>query len=87
MRRSMSRGEYETLAAFRYALRQFLRFSEVAAQEAGLTPQQYQALLAIKGYPGRDPGNHLQVMAGGQVTTRPACRTGAGEWASEVAAP
>ncbi len=45
-------SEYETLAAFRYALRQFLRFSEEAAQAAGLTPQQHQALLAIKGFPG-----------------------------------
>jgi len=45
--------EYEILAAFRYALRLFLRFSEDAAQAVGLTPQQHQALLAIRGYPGR----------------------------------
>ncbi len=51
---SLSKGQYETLAAFRYALRQFLRFSEAAAQETGITPQQHQALLAIKGFPGRD---------------------------------
>jgi len=50
----VSKAEYETLAAFRYALRQFLHFSEEAAQRAGLTPQQHQALLAIKGFPGRD---------------------------------
>lgn len=42
------------LAAFRFALRQFLRFSEDAAQSAHLAPQQHQALLAIKGFPGRD---------------------------------
>ncbi len=42
------------LAAFRYALRRFLHFSEAAAQAAGITPQQHQALLAIKGFPGRD---------------------------------
>ena len=46
--------EYEILAEFRYALRRFLRFSESAAGEAGLTPQQHQALLAIKGFPGRE---------------------------------
>jgi DNA-binding MarR family transcriptional regulator len=51
---SLTKAEYEKLAAFRFALRQFLRFSEEAAQEAGVTPQQHQALLAIKGYPGRD---------------------------------
>ncbi len=50
----LSKAQYETLAAFRYALRQFLRFSEQAAKAGGLTPQQHQALLAIKGFPGRD---------------------------------
>lgn len=50
----LSKAEYEDLAAFRYALRQFLRFSEEAAKAAGITPQQHQALLAIRGFPGRD---------------------------------
>ena len=50
----LSKAQYELLASFRFALRQFLRFSEDAAQTAGITPQQHQALLAIKGYPGRD---------------------------------
>src|ERR1700729_2907500 len=52
--KQLVKSEYETLAAFRYALRQFLRFSEAAAQEAGITAQQHQALLAIKGFPRRD---------------------------------
>src|ERR1051325_8418632 len=52
--RPLEKAEYEMLAAFRYALRQFLRFSEEAAASVGLTPQQHQALLAVKGYPGRD---------------------------------
>jgi hypothetical protein len=47
-------AEYQTLAGFRYHLRRFLQFSEQAAQTAGLTPRQYQALLAIKGFPNRD---------------------------------
>jgi DNA-binding MarR family transcriptional regulator len=38
------------LAEFRHLLRQFLVFSERAAGRAGLTAQQHQALLAIKGY-------------------------------------
>ena len=50
----LSKSDYESLAAFRYSLRQFLRFSEEAAHAAGITPQQHQALLAIKGFPGRD---------------------------------
>jgi DNA-binding MarR family transcriptional regulator len=50
----LSKSQYEMLAAFRHALRQFLHFSEQAAHAAGVTPQQHQALLAIKGFPGRD---------------------------------
>jgi DNA-binding MarR family transcriptional regulator len=41
--------EYETLAAFRHALRRFLAFSAREARTAGLSPQQHQALLAVKG--------------------------------------
>jgi DNA-binding MarR family transcriptional regulator len=47
----VTQAEYEHLADFRYSLRQFLHFSEEAAQKAGVTPQQHQALLAIKGFP------------------------------------
>ncbi|MGH7975663.1 MAG: MarR family winged helix-turn-helix transcriptional regulator [Limisphaerales bacterium] len=50
----LRKAQYETLAAFRYALRKFIHFSETAAHAAGITPQQHQALLAIKGFPGRD---------------------------------
>lgn len=50
---SIKQSEYEALATFRYSLRQFLRFSEEAAQSIGLTPHQHQALLAIKGFPNR----------------------------------
>jgi DNA-binding MarR family transcriptional regulator len=53
-KKQLSKRQHERLAAFRYALRRFLHFSEEAAHEAGLTPQQHQALLAIKGYPGRE---------------------------------
>jgi DNA-binding MarR family transcriptional regulator len=49
--RRITKKEYEKLAAFRFNLRQFLRFSEVAARSVGLTSQQHQALLSIKGFP------------------------------------
>jgi DNA-binding MarR family transcriptional regulator len=52
--KKLSQAQYERLAEFRHALRQFLHFSEEAAHAAGITPQQHQALLAIKGFPGRD---------------------------------
>ena len=50
----ISKEQYEVIAAFRRRLRQFLRFSEQAAAGVGLTPQQHQLLLAIKGFPGRE---------------------------------
>jgi DNA-binding MarR family transcriptional regulator len=53
-RTAISKSHYELLAEFRHTLRRFQRFSQEAARSAGLTPQQHQALLAIKGFPGRD---------------------------------
>lgn len=41
-------ADYRLLAEFRGTLRKFLAFSEARAAEVGLTPQQHQALLAIK---------------------------------------
>jgi DNA-binding MarR family transcriptional regulator len=49
-RSKLTQDDYTALAAFRYLIRSFLDFSEVKAKEAGLTPRQHQALLAIKGY-------------------------------------
>jgi DNA-binding MarR family transcriptional regulator len=45
---TLDQGLYEGLAGFRYALRQFMAFSEAVTREAGVTSQQYQALLVIK---------------------------------------
>jgi DNA-binding MarR family transcriptional regulator len=53
-RRVLTKADYEMLAAWRYALRRFLAFSRAAAAQEGIPPQQHQALLAIKGFPGRD---------------------------------
>jgi len=50
----MLKEDYVVLATFRKSLRRFLRFVEVGALEAGITPQQHQVLLAIKGQPDRD---------------------------------
>lgn len=50
----LSKAQYEKLAEFRHTLRRFLRFSEEEAHRHGITPQQHQALLSIKGFPGRD---------------------------------
>ena len=40
--------DYRRLAAFRYSLRSFLRFSEAAAERMGLSAQRYQAMLAVR---------------------------------------
>lgn len=47
-------SDIDAVAAFRYAIRRFLRFSEQAARRERITPQQHQLLLAIKGFPNRD---------------------------------
>ena len=54
VRRKARAVDYQALAKFRYQLRVFLAFSETAAVRQGLTAQQHQALLAIKGFAGSD---------------------------------
>ncbi len=44
----LTEADYKVLAGFRYELRRFLAFSKREAEGAGLKPQQYQALLALK---------------------------------------
>jgi DNA-binding MarR family transcriptional regulator len=44
---------YEGLAGFRKAMRRFLAFSETKLKTAGITSQQYQAMLVIHVHPGR----------------------------------
>lgn len=48
----LSDADYQAIAAFRTVLRRFLHFSEEAARGAGISPQQHQLLLAIRGYRG-----------------------------------
>ncbi|MDK3255866.1 MarR family winged helix-turn-helix transcriptional regulator [Blastococcus capsensis] len=50
----LSKRDFEALARFRFGIRRYLRFSEETVRRHGLTPQQYQLLLAIKGFPDRD---------------------------------
>jgi DNA-binding MarR family transcriptional regulator len=48
---TMNDDDYGALAGFRYTLREFMRYSEAAAEKAGITPRQHQALLAIRAGP------------------------------------
>src|SRR3954465_14969365 len=50
----LTKEDFEALARFRFGIRRYLRFSEETVRRHGLTPQQYQLLLAIKGFPERD---------------------------------
>jgi DNA-binding MarR family transcriptional regulator len=44
-------AEYRALAELRYRIRRFLREGDAVARAAGLEPQQYLLLLAIRGLP------------------------------------
>ena len=63
----LSHADYELLASFRHALRQFLHFSEEASRATGVPPHQHQAMLAIAGTLGRESvtvgelAEHLQI--------------------------
>ena len=48
-KRELQPADFATLAEFRYALRCFTVFSEAEAHGQGLSPQQHQALLTVKG--------------------------------------
>lgn len=51
---SIGKRQYEALATFRYQLRLYLRYSEEMTRRHGITPLQYQLLLHVKGFPGRE---------------------------------
>jgi DNA-binding MarR family transcriptional regulator len=53
--KTLQAKDYAALGAFRYAMRKFLRvIKDVLAARAKLTPEQYEALLAIKSSSGVD---------------------------------
>jgi DNA-binding MarR family transcriptional regulator len=43
--------DFKSMAELRYQIRRFLRFSENAARQTGIEPQQHQLLLAVRGLP------------------------------------
>lgn len=66
-------ADYVALADFRFSLRQFLAFSEAKAGECGLTPQQHQALLAIRAVP---PGSATIGSVAERLLLKPHSATG-----------
>lgn len=77
--RVLTKSDFEALAEFRYQMRRFERFSELAAKAEGVTPQQYLAMLQIKGAPGRawltvgELAERLQVLPHAAVTLVSRC--------------
>jgi DNA-binding MarR family transcriptional regulator len=63
----LTHSDYELLARFRHALRKFLRFSRDFLARRNLTPEQYEAMLAIAAFSAkeglviRDLSERLQV--------------------------
>ena len=51
MARLPRQPDFQAMAELRYQIRRFMRFSETAAQQIGMEPQQHQLLLAVKGLP------------------------------------
>jgi DNA-binding MarR family transcriptional regulator len=51
---SLDAEHFQALAGFRLAMRRFLAAAEGLSKTAGITQQQYQALLAVRAWPGRD---------------------------------
>jgi len=51
MSRAQDQPDFKAMAELRYQIRRFLHFSEAAARQAGVEPQQHQLLLAIRGLP------------------------------------
>jgi DNA-binding MarR family transcriptional regulator len=53
MKEKITESEYRALGELRYRIRRFLQEGDVTAKQAGLEPQQYLLLLAIRGLPDR----------------------------------
>jgi len=51
MAEKITENEYRALGELRYRIRKFLQEGDVTAKQAGLEPQQYLLLLAIRGLP------------------------------------
>lgn len=71
---AIKKEDYVALASFRYTLRRFLHITEEAARAVGLTPQQHQLLLAIKGQPGKEWAWIAEIAHALQVTHHAAVR-------------
>jgi DNA-binding MarR family transcriptional regulator len=76
---ALEKKRFEALSEFRFRLRSFLRFSEDAAREEGITVLQYQLMLHTQGFPERrwatigELAERLQAQAHGVVALVSRC--------------
>jgi DNA-binding MarR family transcriptional regulator len=65
--KKLTATDYQALGEFRYQIRRFLHFSDLAVEGAGLERGQYQLMLTIKGLPAgmrpriRDVANRMLI--------------------------
>jgi DNA-binding MarR family transcriptional regulator len=65
--KKLNMSDYQALAEFRFQIRKFLHFSDLAIAAAGLERAQYQLMLTIKGLPAelrpriRDVANRMLI--------------------------
>ena len=52
MAEKITEKEYQALSELRHLIRRFVQEGDVTAKQAGLEPQQYLLLLAVRGLPG-----------------------------------
>lgn len=56
MKRRITENEIRSLAELRYQIRKFIQDGDATARDAGLEPQQYLVLLALRGLPRGSEG-------------------------------
>jgi DNA-binding MarR family transcriptional regulator len=65
--KKLSMSDYQALAEFRFQIRKFMHFSDLAIAAAGLERAQYQLMLTVKGLPAalrpriRDVANRMLI--------------------------
>lgn len=77
-----AKEDLEAMSLFRYQLRRFLRFSEEITHAEGITPLQYQLMLHVRGFEGRnwatvgELAERLQAAPHGTVALVSRCEAG-----------
>jgi hypothetical protein len=66
---ALTKRDFEALARFRFTIRFYLRFSEYTVRVHGVSLQQYQLVLSLAGFPGREWATAKEVAEGCNSST------------------